>query len=84
MNAWMVPGYTEARELGAGASGRVVLAVHDATGTPVAVKYLGERLRSDESFVRTFRSEARLLGALDTPYVVGFYEYVEAPQARPS
>ncbi|MEW1902618.1 serine/threonine-protein kinase [Streptomyces sp. NPDC086147] len=80
MSAWVVPGYTEARELGAGASGRVVLAAHDATGTPVAVKYLGERLRSDAAFVRGFRAEARLLGALDTPYVVGFYEYVEAPR----
>ncbi|WP_030215252.1 serine/threonine-protein kinase [Streptomyces bikiniensis] len=79
MSAWVVPGYTETRELGAGASGRVVLAVHDATGTPVAVKYLGERLRSDEAFVRGFRAEARLLGALDSPYVVGFHEYVEAP-----
>ncbi|MFJ5831475.1 serine/threonine-protein kinase [Streptomyces sp. NPDC093089] len=80
MSAWVVPGYTESRELGAGGSGRVVLARHDATGTPVAVKYLGERLRSDEAFLHGFRSEARLLGALDTPYVVGFYEYVEAPQ----
>ncbi|NBM14491.1 BTAD domain-containing putative transcriptional regulator, partial [Streptomyces sp. GC420] len=29
MNAWSVPGYTGTRELGAGASGRVVLAVHE-------------------------------------------------------
>ncbi|MFE6064024.1 serine/threonine-protein kinase [Streptomyces sp. NPDC056431] len=80
MGAWVVPGYTEARELGAGGSGRVVLATHDATGLPVAVKYLSERFRSDEAFVRGFRSEARLLGALDSPYVVGLYEYVEAPR----
>lgn len=79
MSAWVVPGYTESQELGAGASGRVVLAVHEATGLPVAVKYLSERLRSDDTFVRGFRSEARLLGALDSPYVVALYEYVEAP-----
>ncbi|WP_418961116.1 serine/threonine-protein kinase [Streptomyces tritici] len=79
MTGWTVPGYTEHRELGAGASGRVVLAVHDTTGTPVAVKYLSEELRANEAFVRGFRSEARLLGALHSPYVVGFYEYVEAP-----
>ncbi|MGW2562737.1 serine/threonine-protein kinase [Streptomyces sp. NPDC001514] len=79
MNAWSVPGYTETRELGAGGSGRVVLAVHDATGIPVAVKYLSERMRRDETFVREFRSEARLLGGLDTPHVVRLYEYVEAP-----
>ncbi|MFF3315951.1 protein kinase [Streptomyces sp. NPDC003035] len=80
MDAWVVPGYTEYRELGSGGSGRVVLAVHDATGVPVAVKYLGERLRTDAAFVRGFRAEARLLGGLDSPCVVGLYEYVEAPR----
>ncbi|WP_338678110.1 serine/threonine-protein kinase [Streptomyces sp. SCSIO 30461] len=80
MNTWAVPGYTETRELGAGGSGRVVLAVHDATGIPVAVKYLGERLRRDTAFVRKFQAEARLLGGLESPYVVQLYEYVEAPE----
>ncbi|MFE0088039.1 protein kinase [Streptomyces sp. NPDC058991] len=79
MNTWTVPGYTETREIGSGGSGRVVLAVHDATGTPVAVKYLAERLRRDTAFVRAFRSEARLLSGLDTPHVVRLYEYVECP-----
>ncbi|WP_344362409.1 serine/threonine-protein kinase [Streptomyces gobitricini] len=79
MNAWVVPGFTETRELGSGASGRVVLAVHDGTGTPVAVKYLSDRLRRDPAFVGQFRAEARLLGALHSPYVVQLYEYVEAP-----
>jgi eukaryotic-like serine/threonine-protein kinase len=79
MDTWAVPGYTESRELGSGGGGRVVLAVHEATGVPVAIKYLRERLRSDDSFVREFRSEARLLGGLDSPYVVGLYEYVESP-----
>ncbi|MEJ8645629.1 hypothetical protein WKI68_39335 [Streptomyces sp. MS1.HAVA.3] len=50
-NTWAVPGYTEVRELGAGGSGRVVLAVHDGTGTAVAVKYLSDRLRQDPAFV---------------------------------
>ncbi|WP_066946487.1 serine/threonine-protein kinase [Streptomyces lushanensis] len=80
MNAWSVPGYTEYRELGSGGSGRVVLAVHDTTGVPVAVKYLSERLRADSAFLRSFRAEARLLSGLDTPHVVGLYEYVEAPR----
>ncbi|MFI1151325.1 serine/threonine-protein kinase, partial [Streptomyces sp. NPDC020817] len=78
-NAWTVPGYAQVRELGSGGSGRVVLAVHEATGTPVAVKYLSDRLREDPAFVGEFRAEARLLGGLDTPYVVRLYEYVEAP-----
>ncbi|ROQ99461.1 serine/threonine-protein kinase [Streptomyces sp. 2132.2] len=76
-NAWTVPGYAQVRELGSGGSGRVVLAVHEATGTPVAVKYLSDRLREDPAFVAEFRAEARLLGGLDTPHVVRLYEYVE-------
>ncbi|MER6915096.1 protein kinase [Streptomyces sp. NPDC000594] len=79
MNAWTVPGYTDSRELGSGTSGRVVLAVHEATGVPVAIKYLAERLRRDHSFVVGLRSEARLLAALGSPHVVGLYEYVESP-----
>ncbi|MFF8968988.1 protein kinase [Streptomyces sp. NPDC014995] len=79
MNSWSVPGYTETVELGSGASGRVVLAVHDETGVPVAVKYLSESLRTRPGFVHDFRAEARLLGGLRSPYVVVLYEYVESP-----
>ncbi|MQY10477.1 Serine/threonine-protein kinase PknD [Streptomyces sp. RB5] len=78
MNGWTVPGYREARELGSGASGRVVLAVHEATGTPVAIKYLSDELWADQNFLQEFRDEAGLLGALDTPYVVKLYDYVES------
>ncbi|MFD8231296.1 serine/threonine-protein kinase [Streptomyces sp. NPDC059696] len=79
MNAWAVPGYTESLELGSGASGRVVLAVHEETGVPVAVKYLSESLRTRPGFVHDFRAEARLLGGLESPHVTGLYEYVESP-----
>ncbi|WP_461030797.1 serine/threonine-protein kinase, partial [Streptomyces sparsus] len=79
MAEWTVPGYHETRELGAGAGGRVVRAVHEATGTPVAVKYLSEKLRRDAGFRESFRAEAELLGGLATPYVTGLYEYVEGP-----
>jgi serine/threonine-protein kinase len=79
MNAWAVPGYAESQELGSGASGRVVLAVHTETGVPVAVKYLSDSLRTRPGFLREFRAEARLLGGLESPYVAGLYEYVESP-----
>ncbi|MEV6963306.1 serine/threonine-protein kinase [Streptomyces sp. NPDC051207] len=79
MNAWAVPGYSESLELGSGASGRVVRAVHDETGVPVAVKYLSESLRTRPGFVHEFRAEARLLSGLESPYVTGLYEYVESP-----
>ncbi|MGW0505638.1 serine/threonine-protein kinase [Micromonospora sp. NPDC003241] len=78
MTGWQVPGYTLVRRLGAGASGTVDLAVHDVTGTPVAIKYLTGQLY-DELFRYAFRDEARLLAEIDDPYVCRLYEYVEAP-----
>ncbi|MDK1474302.1 serine/threonine-protein kinase [Streptomyces sp. 549] len=79
MADWIVPGYSETRELGAGAGGRVVHAVHEATGTPVAVKYLSQKLRRDAGFREAFRAEAELLAGLTSPFVTGLYEYVEGP-----
>ncbi|MER7895642.1 serine/threonine-protein kinase [Streptomyces sp. NPDC096046] len=79
MNRWEVPGYTGSLELGEGASGRVVQAVHEETGIPVAVKYLSEALRTRPGFVHDFRAEARLLAGLESAYVTGLYEYVESP-----
>src|SRR5215469_15396449 len=79
MNTWTVPGYSEVRELGTGATGHVVEAVHDASGQHVAIKYLSSRLASDEAFLERFRDEARLLVDLDMPHVVRMFEYVEEP-----
>jgi tRNA A-37 threonylcarbamoyl transferase component Bud32 len=79
MSAWVVPGYTESRQLGQGASGRVVAAVHDDSGTPVAIKYLSPKLFRDPAFLHAFREEAELLRSLDVPDVVRIYDYVEAP-----
>ena len=61
---WNAPGYTEIKQLGAGGSGRVVLAVHDETGVKVAIKYLSQRLLSDPVALSRFQSEARLLTTL--------------------
>ncbi|SCL72221.1 serine/threonine-protein kinase [Micromonospora peucetia] len=79
MTGWQVSGYRPVRQLGAGASGRVDLAVHDATGTPVAIKYLTGGIGDDPSFRGAFRAEARLLAEIDDPHVSRLYEYVESP-----
>lgn len=71
---WKVPGYTHGRELGAGACGRVVEALDEASGTPVAIKYLTHGART------AFRAEARLLMGLRSPYVVRIDDYVEHPE----
>lgn len=74
---WGVPGYTEVRELGTGASGRVVLASRDHDGAQVAIKYLSDDLRADVGFVARFRHEARLLGTMRSPYNARLIDYVE-------
>ncbi|WP_214106326.1 serine/threonine-protein kinase [Acrocarpospora catenulata] len=79
MSAWVVPGYREVRELGVGGSGRVVLATYASTGAYVAIKYLGERLRTDPGFLAGFQREARLMVELQDPNIVRLYEYVQSP-----
>ncbi len=78
-DGWTVPGYLEERQVGQGASGRVVAAVSEVTGQRVAIKYLSPSLVRDPSFMWGFRSEAQTLRALDVPQVVHLYDYVEAP-----
>jgi eukaryotic-like serine/threonine-protein kinase len=77
--AWTVPGYTEVRPLGGGGFGEVVLATHDVSGSPVAIKYLHPDLLRDPEHAAGFRAEARTLAGLDSPHVVRLYEYVEGP-----
>ncbi|PZG02296.1 serine/threonine-protein kinase [Nonomuraea aridisoli] len=74
---WSAPGYTEIRQLGRGGSGRVVLAVHDATGIRVAIKYLSEEWRHDAAALARFQSEARLLVTLRDPNIATMWEYIQ-------
>jgi eukaryotic-like serine/threonine-protein kinase len=76
---WSVPGYTGLRVLGSGGFGEVVLARHDGSNTPVAIKYLRQNLLSDPEFTELFRAEAGVLAAVEDPHVVRLYEYVECP-----
>ncbi|MFF1909098.1 serine/threonine-protein kinase [Kitasatospora sp. NPDC058218] len=69
---WEIPDYLHERELGSGASGRVVLARHRATGHPVAIKYLHSSVGTP-----ALREEAQVLAAIDSPHVTRLYEYVE-------
>jgi tRNA A-37 threonylcarbamoyl transferase component Bud32 len=79
MSAWAVPGYTEERELGRGASARVVAATRNDTGQQVAIKYLAPRLLHDPGFIARFREEVELLASIDVPHVVRLFDYVEEP-----
>ncbi|MFF4193784.1 protein kinase [Nonomuraea sp. NPDC001831] len=73
-----VPGYTEIRELGHGGTGRVMLAVRDSDGLPVAIKHLSESLRADGEFAARFRAEARVISEIDSPHTARLLDYVEA------
>jgi hypothetical protein len=79
---WAAPGYTEIRELGSGATGRVVLAREDAGGRLVAIKYLAARLVGDHVFAERFRREAELMALVRDPNVVEVYGLVVAPDGR--
>jgi serine/threonine-protein kinase len=76
---WNVPGYTWVKALGSGGFGAVVLARHDDSGTPVAIKYLKPDLLADARFAGMFRDEAAVLASMSDPHVVQLYEYVESP-----
>ncbi|WP_165964227.1 serine/threonine-protein kinase [Actinomadura sp. KC216] len=72
---WRLAEFTEDRELGRGAQGRVVLAHHTQSGTPVAIKYLAQ---GDPQAVAALRSEAQMLGRLTSPYVARLYRFTES------
>lgn len=74
---WSAPGYTEIKQLGVGASGRVTLAVHDETGVQVAIKYLSAELLRDPAAVARFQAEARLLTTLRDPHIATMWEYIQ-------
>ena len=77
---WAVPGYVEQRELGHGASGRVVEAVQERTTLQVAIRYLSPDLVEDPDFLPRFRTQMLKLKDLDDPSVVRVYDYAEDPE----
>jgi serine/threonine protein kinase len=70
---WTVPGFTPVRDLGAGASGRLVLAVDDLTKTQVTIRYLAASLPRDDAF----RQRLSWLSQLEDDNLVQVYELVE-------
>jgi serine/threonine-protein kinase len=70
---WRVPGYRAVRELRPlGTSGRSVLAVHEASGLPVTLRYHAPQPTSDG-----WRAHARALAGVVSPHVAPLYEYIE-------
>ena len=70
---WTVPGFTGVRDLGAGASGRLVLAVDDLTKTQVTIRYLAASLSRDDAF----QQRLSWLSQLEDDNLAQVYELVE-------
>src|SRR4029077_16322883 len=62
------------KELGRGGMGRVYLAQEELTGRQAALKVLAAELAQDVGFLQRFQREIDVLGRLDHPGIVHFYE----------
>lgn len=60
--------------LGQGSSGTVYRAAESGTGRDVAVKVVGEPLRSNPAFVSRFQQEASAVARLQHPFILPVYE----------
>ena len=69
------PGLVLDKLIGRGGMGRVFRARHVRLDRPVAVKFLPAELASDPAFEARFAREARALGLLAHPHVVGVHDF---------
>lgn len=75
MTVWTLPGYTHSRELVRDVSGQLVLAQHDQTGEPVAIRYLPRPQGGPGSRAR---AAAAQLAGLDDPHIAVPRDVVES------
>jgi serine/threonine protein kinase len=68
-----VDGYRVEEVLGRGGMGVVYRAEDVTLSRTVALKCINRSLSNDESFLRRFRSEARALAQIESPYIVQVY-----------
>jgi hypothetical protein len=69
-----IPGYRPLKVLGEGGMGVVYLATRTTDGVEVAVKMLKTARGVGDAAVQRFLREARILGKLNHPNIVGFHE----------
>ncbi|GAA3788191.1 hypothetical protein GCM10022403_023330 [Streptomyces coacervatus] len=79
MANWLVPGFTEIRQLGVGTTGRTTLARDDGTGDLVAIKYLSAQLTDDHRVVERIRRETALVTGIRDPNVVRIDAVLDSP-----
>ena len=64
-------------QLGRGGFGTVYRAIDTSLNREVALKVLHPQLTTDPDFLERFRNEARLVAALDSPYIVTIFDLGE-------
>lgn len=79
---WVAGKYRTERLLGQGGMGAVVLA-RDATGQPLAIKFLLPSLRDDGHFVARFRREAEATARLSSEHVPRVLDVGSTEQGAP-
>lgn len=72
-----LPEYEIEQELGRGAMGVVYLGRHKRLDRTVAIKELPANFAGDDHVRSRFRTEAKVLAALDHPHIVPVYDFVE-------
>jgi len=78
MTEWPVDGFTRLGVVGADGLGSAVLARHDASTTPVVIRYLLAGSVQEPGFRARLRADARLLADLSHPAVVRLLGCVES------
>jgi serine/threonine-protein kinase len=76
---WRVPGYRTVRDLAPrGRTGRSVLALHEASGLPVVVRYHAPSADRDApAQLAALRADARALAGVCSPHIAPLYEHIE-------
>ncbi|MBP7999875.1 MAG: protein kinase [Chloroflexi bacterium] len=69
--------YTIEAELGQGGMASVFKAHHSGLDRYVAIKVMHSMFKSDDSFVRRFQREARVVAKLEHPHIIPVYDYAE-------
>ena len=69
-----VPGYRTLRKIGEGGMGQVYLAERAHDGMQLVLKLLDPELRRNETFLKRFVREYKLIAALESEYVARIYD----------
>ena len=74
-DAIAIAGYRALRKIGEGGMAQVYLAERERDGLQLVLKVLDPAMRRNDTFLKRFEREYRLIASLENEYVVRIYEY---------